>query len=208
MNILLPFSGLSLESDFNIFNNTYGVIMPQYTKGNVNITIGISYLLTNDLVTETSFYANPGNNGFVTIYGSKEFNIDLSYYLLTNILQEYGRPSSVLLENERGGGMFHLLLLFPDQGIAVEYYTQGINSGNIDLGCPSKFLFALVLLPAGNPDSFNQYIQKYFADVFPSNKSLTEATFLSIDNFYKIYQKPTSQCIATPISIWPTSVPR
>jgi hypothetical protein len=131
--------------------------------------------------------------------------------MLPQILSEYGRPSSAFLSTlaeppppDWGFAYFYILLLYPDQGILVNYKTEiRVEKDNV-LGCPSNSHIELELLPPGQGDSFLELISPSWQETIRNNyKPLEEVTSMSLDEFYQTFRQPTDQCLVTPANLWP-----
>ena len=131
--------------------------------------------------------------------------------MLPNILTEYGNPTTVMLStmaklpSSGVPGGFKIVLLYPDQGILVNYTMQMQIVGEHIMGCPSNSHVELELYPPGQADLFfdrlepsgwNQIIQNTY-------KSIDDATSLSQDDFYDVFSKQTDECILSPANLWP-----
>ncbi|MDD5468087.1 MAG: hypothetical protein PHS96_09785 [Anaerolineales bacterium] len=149
------------------------------------------------------------------IYGELTFNTAFAYYLLPQMLSNYGPPSQVLLlpfpdDPERPNFTwqpFSLVLLYPEQGIIVEYVSQRETIGENFAGCPDKAHFSLGVWSPDSDLPLKTIVQKAGMEIHELNidyfKPLEEATSLSLEEFYQIYKNPqNTQCIKTPISIW------
>jgi hypothetical protein len=143
------------------------------------------------------------------IFDSTSFGKKLAFYMLPNLLSEYGRPSSVLLRtnpgpNERGGmGLFTLILMYPDQGFLVQYTTIMRMSGANVLGCPANAHVTVDLYPSGHADTFIELIAPVWNDIISVYKPLEEVTSMSVEQFYQTFRQPTDKCLVTPSTHWP-----
>jgi hypothetical protein len=149
--------------------------------------------------------ANPGHTYLDFVFDSTAFQSRLAFYMLPQILSEYGAPSSVSLWTLPGpnAGLFYAILMYPDLGFAIHYTTRARISGSNVLGCISNSHIDLYLFPSGNAESFYELLPKNYKGV-ESNlyKPLEEVTSLSMDQFYHIFRQPTDRCIVTPSTNW------
>jgi hypothetical protein len=132
--ILAPLSSLS----HSVYLNPPGPgsISPRYTEGDLEIYTTTGFLTNpdNNLVNHIAFRAEAHRplkeGGYEDVFDSKFFGEKVSAYMLPHILSDQGVPSAVMIATSggpltRGGtGGFDILLLYPDQGILVNYTTQ------------------------------------------------------------------------------------
>ncbi len=149
-----------------------------------------------------------------TVFDSKIFGDRIMYYSLHNQLSEQGIPSSVMISTssvsvlEGGSGVFDILLLYPDQGILVNYSMQGYLFGPAIRGCPANAHVEIELYPTGDSDSFFEMLkQTDWVIKFGYYKPLEEVTSISIDEFYQTFREPNDKCIETLAKLWPTPEP-
>jgi hypothetical protein len=217
-NILMPLSSLSYRSHFD---SGIGVIQPVFTEKDLEIVTDLGFLSNadNDLISRISFSAgvyreipdpnNPENLYPVPIDGSTPIGKKIVYYMLSNILSENGRPSSVLIQTlarpveDPDSGPFDMLLLYPDQGIFIYYGLNMRLSGTNILGCPENNYVKLELFPSGNAESFMEFITPLWGERLPYYKPVEEVTSMSLDEFYETFRQPTDQCMVTPSNLWP-----
>jgi hypothetical protein len=138
------------------FGNVGGIGV-SYKKNDTLINIDLSYYQSQDstsldLLTMILFSLNQGVDpitkdlGSAPVWGDPIFNQEVKNYLLPSILANYGKPSKVLLatwpnDPDRPDIEWHpfsLALLYPEQGIFVEYVSPREISGSNFVGCPSK----------------------------------------------------------------------
>jgi hypothetical protein len=191
-----------------------GAVFPVYAEGDMMLDTNAGFLSENQIVSHIAFQARElkkKDNGSTEVFDSSFFNKHLGYYMLSNVLTEYGDPTTVMLStmaklpSSGVPGGFKILLLYPDQGILVNYTMQMQISGKDIKGCPSNAHVELELYPPSQADSFfhllepsgwTQIIQKTY-------KPLNEATSMSQEDFYRIFSQPTEECILTPANLWP-----
>jgi len=153
--------------------------------------------------------------GYEDVFNSKFFGEKVGAYTLPHVLTEQGVPSSVIIETAggpltRGGkGGFNILLLYPDQGILVNYRTQMHLNGVNVRGCPANAYVQMELYPPGQPDSFFEGLKQtdWTVKMNVDYKPLEEVTSMSVQEFYDTFREPTDKCIETPAKLWPTPEP-
>jgi hypothetical protein len=101
-------------------------------------------------------------------------------------------------------GFVEIALLYPEQGIWVNY-TMSLYSPDSTLkACPANAHVEMALFPPENPDSFFSYLDKTNWGVTKTGyKSLEEAASMSAEEFYQTFRNPTDKCIETPAKLWP-----
>ncbi len=216
--ILMPLSGLSHAVYLD--SPELGGIIPRYTEGKLEIYTAAGFLATpdNNIVYHLTFNAEAhrplAQGGYEDVFDSKFFCEKVSAYTLSHVLTEQGVPSSVMIETAggpltRGGtGGFDILLLYPDQGILVNYKTQMYLNGANVRGCPANAFVQMELYDPGQPDSFFESLNRTdWALKMTGYKPLEETTSMSVQEFYNIFREPTNKCIETPAKLWPTPEP-
>jgi hypothetical protein len=158
------------------------------------------------------------NLSIETIYGEPFFFQVLSYYMLNNLLSEYGPPSTVLIApfpddpqypNEENIP-FSIVLFYPEKGILAQYIMpKEKDNGNLT-GCPSKvgYVDVVVWNPETNPPLkkivsmlSGPGINKLNVDYF---KPVDEVTSMTMEEFYQTFEDPESTaCLETAKEIWP-----
>ena len=215
--ILAPLSGIS---DFTAFKSGLGSVTPYFIQGSVEIYTTIDYITNqdNNIVNSIAFNAEAhkplAQGGYEDVFDSNFFGEKVSAYTLSHVLTEQGVPSSVMIETAggpltRGGtGGFDILLLYPDQGILVNYKTQmHLNGANVR-GCPPNAYVQMELYPPGQPDSFFEGLKRTdWAEKMIGYKPLEETTSVSVQEFYDTFREPTDTCLETPAKLWPTPEP-
>jgi len=215
--ILVPFSSIS---DLSVFKTEGGGILPAYSEGDLKIYIRLSYITdpNSDLVNHVTFNVEAHRplkeGGYEEVFDSKFFGEKASSYMLPHVLSEQGVPSSVMIATSggpltRGGtGGFDILLLYPDQGILVNYTTQMHLIGTTVRGCPPNAHVEMELYPPGQSDSFSQSLKKTdWAVKMGYYKPLEEVTTMSTEEFYQTFREPTDKCIETLAKLWPVPEP-
>lgn len=148
------------------------------------------------------------------IYGDALFRQTFQYYTLPNILSTYGLPERVLLatwpdDPERPdikSQPFSLVLLYPSQGIFIEYVTLRQTKPGYFVSCPDTAHIYLGVwsperaLPLTRIVQAGSVINRLNIDYF---KPLEEATSLSLEEFYRTFKDPNNTtCLQTPIELW------
>ncbi len=215
--ILTP---LSSVSDFTAFKSGLGSVTPYFIEGGLEIYTTIDFITNrdNNVVSSIAFSTEAhrplAQGGYEDVFDSKFFGEKVSAYTLAHVLTEQGVPSSVMVETAggpltRGGtGGFDILLLYPDQGILVNYKTQMHLIGSNVRGCPLNAYVQVELYPSGQPDSFFEGLkQTDWAVKMTGYKPLEETTSMSVQEFYETFREATNKCIETPAKLWPTPEP-
>ena len=212
--ILLPLSSIS---ELTGFIRDGGGIFPTFTENKLVLKTVIGFNV--DLATAARIVQRvglqasvqkPNNGDFIDVFDSALFSEWVSFYKLHNILSEQGIPSSIMLATFGGSlargstGGFDILLLYPDQGILVNYTTQMQLIGSNVRGCPPNAHVEMELYPPGNSDSFFAFLEQTDWSVrMTYYKSLEEVTTISPEEFYQTFREPIDQCIETSANLWP-----
>lgn len=205
-----------------------GVVSPNYIEEDLLLATIIGFnidtLSDNQIVNRVGFHARQmkktvsteNGPGFEPIFDYSVFGERMNYYMLYSILTTYGHPEIVMIgtvahipPREPAGG-FHILLLYPEQGIMIEYTTQMYTSGSYVSGCPANAHVQIDLYPPGNAEAFFAFLEKKGADwTVKKNwyKPLEETTSMSIDEFYETFRVPNDKCIETLANLWPIPDP-
>ncbi len=215
----------SIQSIYDIkpsFGPKGGYISPDFVEGDLILHTEVSYLSDNQIVSQIAFQAKEikkftisnSADGILDIFDSTAFGNRIKYYSIQNVLSELGIPSSVMIVTHRvpvpkgGDGGFDILLLYPDQGILVNYTMQGYLVGSNMRGCPTNAHVEMELYPPGNADSFFALLEKTDWAVKKNwYKPLEDVTSMSVDEFYQTFRQLTNKCIDTSIKLWPTPQP-
>jgi hypothetical protein len=201
-NILMPLSSISSFTDLY---PSPGDISFMSVEGDGRLSTRIAFPFSEAGVIEHIVVQ------IRIISASDEFNKQIAYYILPNILIQYGEPSVVMLStmarlpsSDVSGG-FKVLLLYPDQGVLLNYTMQMQITGESIMGCPSNAHVELELYPPGQADSFSDLLEPSgWAQIIQNTyKPLNEATSMSREDFYRIFSQPTDECILTPANLWP-----
>jgi hypothetical protein len=202
-----------------------GSITPLYVEGDLRLNIRIAYWYDDIGTVDFIFFraieelVKTDTNGN---WISKQPIIDfpnyykrVEYYSLSHVLSEQGMPSSVVIKasGAPGGPMIaagiDIALLYPDQGIWVNYTMPMYNLDGVKKGCPANAHIEMELFPPGNPDFFfTQLDQTDWGVIKNGYIPLEEATSMSVEQFYHKFLNSNDNCIETPAYIWPTPEPR
>lgn len=213
-NILIPFTSIS---EFSGFMPTGGSVSPViYFENSLKLALDVGFLSNSDqIVTHIVFntYAL-SEDGQQYMFDSKTFGEWIEYYSVPHVLSEQGIPESVMIATSggpltRGGfGGFDILLLYPEQGILVNYTTQMYLIGDNVRGCPQNAHVEMELYPPGNSTSFFQLLEKTnWAVKMNYYMPLEDVTTLSTEDFYQVFHDLTDKCIETPANLWPIPEP-
>lgn len=225
-NILMPLSSIAIpeRTSFEPLNGILGgTITALYVEDKLRLDARVGYLYNDDgivnrisfRVLEEGLYKKDeyGNQIKTPIYDSPTFGKRVEYYSLSHVLSEQGIPDSVMIYFPRvegyplvvGTGIMEAALLYPEQGIWINYEMSMDNNGNIIKGCPANAHIEMQLYPSGNPESFFSLLEKTdWGRTKGGYKPLEEATSMAVEQFYETFQNPTDQCIETPTNLWPT----
>jgi len=227
-NTLMPLSSIAVDAYFEPLNGILGGwITPLYVEGELQLNTSVSYLYGNDGIVSSIYFRtfeekvvtdprDPSGKSWLSktpIYGLPTFIKRIEYYSLSHLLSEQGIPTSVMIAssgpsiNRNGSITFHIVVLYPSQGIWAEYTTVTNESdvGSVIRSCPVNAHIEMNLYPPGNPDSFYKLLDKTDWGITKNSyKPLQEATSMSVEKFYETFQNPTDKSIATPTNIWPT----
>jgi hypothetical protein len=207
------------------FNDTGGFTLI-YRQNNVHTDVVFGY--SKDKVGKVEMLALSGyamheqgkdldwkSSDLSPVYGDASFNQTFAYYLLPQILTNYGRPSQVLLrpflvDPQRPDIQwqpFSLVLFYPERGIFVEYVSPRETVGSKYIGCPSKTSINMVLWNPKNSLSLKDVVKKAGAKINEFNmvnyQPVEKATLMTLEEFYQVFKKPgNTECLETPQSLW------
>ena len=216
-SIFMPLTGISRLTSFRPKG---AAIFPTYAKGDLELYNGVGFNIdsSTNIVSMIGFQAEThkplAQGGYEDVFDSKFFGDTVSAYTLAHVLTEQGIPSSIMIETAggpltRGGtGGFDILLLYPTQGILVNYRTQMHLIGANVRGCPRNAYVQMELYAPGQPNSFFEGLkQTDWALKMTGYKPLEESTSMSLQDFYDIFRNPTVECVETSTKLWPTPEP-
>ncbi len=197
-----------------------------YRKDNVHINIDFSHYKHQDgklemlVLSGRAMQENGKDLDWLSpdvspLYGDASFNQTFTYYLLPQILSNYGRPSQVwlkpFLEDPQRPDIqwqpFSLVLLYPEKGIFVEYVSPREMEGDNYIGCPSKALVNLAVWDPQSSLSLADIVQKAGSQINELNidsfKPLEKVTSMTLNEFYDAFKNAqNAACLETPQSLW------
>ena len=212
--ILAPLANLADHAKFTPVSGTISLVDVQ---DDLIIDTTVSFLADPQTasVSVVAFYAQALrrlSEGFELVLDSALFRERTAYYSLSSILTEHGPPESVWISTAARPssrysvpGGFEVLLLYPDQGLQIEYEAQLEVVGDNVRGCPGEAAVEMHLHPAGERSAFLQYLDATFWSQFGPDRyrRLQEVTQISVEEFYQTFSMATSKCIETPAILWP-----
>jgi hypothetical protein len=148
-----------------------GVISPLYVEGEQHLNSQVGYLygengivssisfrvLEEKVVKDTRDSSGKSWHSKTPIFDLPTFRKRVEYYSLSHVLSEQGMPDSVMVHASGllVGGVMDIALLYPNQGIWVNYTTKIIyNNGVVKRGCPANSHIDMFLFPPGDSASF------------------------------------------------------
>jgi hypothetical protein len=149
--------------------------------------------------------------GYDTEFGNSLYLQVFPLYTLSSILSMYGKPAEVLVFGNRGPvDLFHLLIFYPDLGIAALFVAPLERSGDQFLGCMWKAYTHLYLwAPELNYQRWSEAVSVTTGGgeaewLSAGYMPLEEATSISMEEFYKIFKESgNTNCLKTPQELWP-----
>ncbi len=220
--------GNTVTKNIEVSSHDYGDVggaSLAYTINSIHVVVNFSYYKVQssesvDLLRMFSYALNDygpdpatGVTQLAPIWGTEEFNQEMSGYLLSAILNRYGPPDQVLVgtwleEPDYYGRVtyrpFSLVLIYLQRGFMIEYQSLRESEGQDYIGCPYKSHINISTWdPKGNLP-MEKIVEKASLEVaFGSLRSLEEATDLTMDSFYAQYSEDGAQlCIHTPANFW------
>jgi hypothetical protein len=225
---MAQFMSLSNIAEFaDSYENQIGSIIPVLTIEDYYIKAIVSFLSDGNshVVNRITFDIGPYERfidpafltgyGYSPLYEFASFGQISAFYMLPSVLSKLGPPESVHILTFGKSGMegmqytdFDLLLMYPDQGILIDYNTKKRIAGKNVLGCMANALVEMELSPLGDRDAFfNRLIKTKYENYQENYKPLEELTSMSVGEFYRIYRKSTDQCLPIPIDKLPVWYP-
>lgn len=216
--ILMPISSLAYATYLD--SSTSGNVDLHYVEDdlthywNVGFTSPGSGIVNHIRVLAAVWKEFPDGNMYN--FDSAAFGKRTTYYSLGHVLSEQGMPASVIMQtlgNQIVGKdveSFHVLLVYPNQGLFIRYSTYSQLVGANLRGCLANAHIEMELYPAGDADGFSKALSQtdwaFTWPKFASNlywKSIEEATSMTLEQFYETFRQPTDMCIETPATLWP-----
>lgn len=224
-SVLIPLMSLSRLADSSTSPKLVNFVLSE-GDFDFNTKVEINYA-DDGIINRIFFHAQlfqvgeAGNPSAIKpIFNSGIFTERFHSYMLPTILTNHGKPEVVFIStdggSERGEEVpgFYLLLVYPEQGILVNYTTSRKIKEGVVLGCPSDSHVELYLFPEGQNETISEILSEtYWANIWPvpSNKAgwqtIEQATSMTSEDFYDTYRQPTSKCIETPLDNWPVPSP-
>ena len=136
----------------------------------------------------------------------------MKYYMLPQILTNYGKPSQVLVLTFRNDQQrpdvtsfpFYILLIYQDQGFYVGYKMNRVNTGINFKGCPSESFVSITTWSPGNTAAYEKMAETVQGNYLIDYKSISDVTTMTLEEFYQVFSNPdVKDCIVTPIEKWP-----
>ena len=154
------------------------------------------------------------------VFGDSIFNETIQYYMLSQILSNYGSPTDVLLwawhnsdfpEVGSSWSRISLVLYYSEKGFLIEYMIPTEVIDDQYQGCLSD---SILKLTAWNPKkdiSLEEVLKKGGSSSIGINelnfgiyKPVEEALNMSQEEFYQLFQDPNYEgCLLTPVDLWP-----
>jgi hypothetical protein len=206
----------------------------EYTTADVNIiSVPIenrlmTILSENDLMMRIDLYLDPskldrmhfktrpyfevpviGDIRYEDTYGNPTYNKLFNYYMLPQILTNYGPPTQALLyvysqdDDPMLIGVFRyveLILYYQQQDFWIIYYMPRETAENYYNGCPVKARIEelTTFLKPHNNVPFLDEIEDTSVSL-----PIKEATGMTVDEFYQAFKDPeNTACIETPMTLW------
>ncbi|MEW5827944.1 MAG: hypothetical protein AB1846_03570, partial [Chloroflexota bacterium] len=191
----------------------------------VQITIGAYYLdnIIDHIEFSASVYVHSfeGTQEKVAIPPSHpDFDELVGQFSLSKILLKYGKPSEIWIlphpeylpdhPYTNSAYPFDFVLIYPNNGFAIEYIARVTERGDYLVGCPNT---SYIYLASWNPEKKKSFenMATYFRgtdSLGPSNHSsfqpIQDVTSVSVDDFYEHYKNPNfTECVETPRKLWP-----
>ena len=174
-----------------------------------------TYLNENRLVQYSlSSYITEGDH---VIFGDENFNRDFNYYLLPQILSNYGRPNEIWVAtwqlnpiSKSEWNPFTLVLYYKDLGFIIQYKSPAIKKSNDIIACPNEIQIDITVWNVKQETKLESIISKGGSSQFnlnPNNmnyfRTIDKGTDYSLDQFYQTFKDPNNrECIKTPANLW------
>lgn len=206
----LPYFFQYNQNDFG-----YGINNFEYNLNDEVIFMTATYNLQSNSNTIDSMYIDAhaskvARNGIPKIFDSTIYKEIFNSYLLPSILTKYGQPERILLSMEiiesepTSPDYFRIWLLYPALGSIIQYWGNAEVENGIIHGCPANTLVSLWLFPPNNAETYQEMLVESMSEPYSAfYKSTEEALGLTQEEFYNQFSKPNSQCIESPLDIWP-----
>lgn len=136
----------------------------------------------------------------------------MNYFMLPNILANYGAPSQVSILTYRNDPQrpditawpFFLFVLYQDQGFYILYEMNRVSTGVEFRGCPAESFVSIATWSPGDNETFNMLTDATVLGNYLSDyKSISDSTSMDLDDFYQEFSNPdNTTCVDTPIDVW------
>jgi hypothetical protein len=196
-------------------DNAVVEIDPNYNISSSNAKVSVGFI-----VTRANRYTDGQWGGYA--FGYDAYNQLLKPYTLSGILSAYGQPTQIYIfgvlrsdtissvsQTPDAMDRFFIHLVYPDQGILMEYEMRVEGRGDSYLFCPSKALITGYLMMPGNAEGFYNTLHSLKGDIWVSyppdwvNAKTPEKAFgMTIEEFYRLFRSSPDSCLETPKSIW------
>ena len=146
-------------------------------------------------------------------YGDPYFRELIHYYMLPQILSNYGKPDQVLLKPILYDAPWlvddkiDLVLLYQDEGFFVEYIFLKHEEGENFTGCPSENGYVTIMTWAPERGlSLSDLVKLNSVGIndltLDHYLPIGEATSMTLDEFYQTFKVPNNPCFKTPRTLW------
>lgn len=224
-SILVP---LKLISDDSEFEPPLGSIDVDTELADLNMLIKIKYRIEEKGIDQTSKIAYlvidlraieramiNGEPSSLEIFKSDLFAKEIEYYSLSEVLNQLGIPKEVKVQTisryppaEQGirpPSYMHLVLIYPNEGVFVEYLTDiSINNDQVT-GCfnAASVEFDLYKKVSRTTETFIEELSQTWVEALPYYLPIEKATQYSRYAFYEKFKQTGDGCIVTPAKLWP-----
>lgn len=136
-----------------------------------------------------------------------------SAYSLRDIFTKNEKPSEIWVSTfnqyPNNRPPMEILIFYPEQGILLEYVTEGEIKGKNVYGCfdmaGGLYLWDKSLKLMEFADAMKYFELAYDEkNILPKYLPILDAMRMTVDQFYLTNQTKGSACIETPIDLWPT----
>jgi hypothetical protein len=160
-----------------------------------------------------SYQIKNGGRGEI-IYHYPPYSELMKAYTLSAVLSEYGLPKQIYIYalNTSPLVYFQIHAWYPDKGIFMIYDLLAHDLGNSYQLCPTDSLvsgFLAQSYPADYQGFLLQMNKDLYKNFFPPSafvKTTDEAFRLTSDQVYQLFRSPTTRCLETAKTVWPTVI--
>jgi hypothetical protein len=187
-----------------------GIYPSFFSPLNLNIISTIAF--------ETDSYRIINGTRDIDIYDFPPYSDLMERYTLSNIFTTYGVPDQIYIQAVDTTPLyyFQIHIWYPQKGVFLQYqiidYSAVEENSNYHQICPEKSLVSGYLIQPGILDYQSTLLQNNydrFSIFFPPSdfvKNTIEAFGMTNEEFYQLYHSPTSRCVYTPKSVWPSTI--